>query len=416
MQFFSLVGLGCLVFLAAAPAQEAKSAATEHTLAALPNSLYFVVPPRRPPAEGKRGPLLVVLPGGTGSRDFLPFVENGICGQAPDDCTGVLITAVKWQPDQGIIWPTEKNKVPGMQYTTDAYVRAVVAEVEKTQAIDPLQRVVLAWSSSGPAIYPLMVTKDSPFQRAYIAMSIWPGGQLGDLAAVKGRRFFLDQSPEDERTKFFHVREAVPALAKAGAVVRLSVYHGEHGWGEAPLPRIREGLRWLLGDKPAPKPEWPAFKKLVNGDFEQGLEGWSTAQAKGGRPMVEGTTGHFEMAVDEQQKHGGKAALHLTKTGATPPDLVVQDVDDLPSAGKITASVWLASNGAKNAFVKVWLFGEDDKPVHDDVDLAHVTADSGWRKHTKTWELNGAKRAVVQIVMVLGGELWVDDVSLAPAK
>jgi len=420
MKFVPLVVLACAFAVAGLRGQEAKSRATEHTLTALPNSLYFVVPPRQPPAKGKRGPLLVVLPGGTATRDFLPFVENGICGQAPDDCTGVLITAVKWQPEQSIIWPTGKNKVPGMQYTTDAYVRAVVAEVEKTHAIDPTQRVVLAWSSSGPAVYPLMVAKDSPFARSYIAMSIWPGRQLGDLAPVKGRRFFLDQSPEDETTKFSHVRDALPALVRAGAVVRLSTYTGGHGWNDAPLPRIHEGLRWLLSDEPAPKPEWPDEKKppkkgkagardgslIDNGDFEKGLDGWRELD----------NSGRLDVVLDEQKKHGGKQSLHLNKAGAMPLDLVMQEIDDLPASGKVTASVWLMSSGAKNAWVKVWLYGADDKPVHEDVNLVHVTVDGEWREYTKTWEVAGAKRAVVQIVMVLGGELWVDDVSLVPGK
>lgn len=417
MRSVLLAAISCALVAPAARAQQAKSRATEHLLAALPNSLFFVVPPRTPPAAGRKGPLLVVLPGGAGTRDFLPFVENGIAAQAPDDGTVVLVTAVKWKPDQQIVWPTEASKVPGMQYSTEAYVRAVVAEVVKSQPVDPERAVVLAWSSSGPGVYPLLVAADGPFARAYVAMSVWPGARLGDLAAVKGRRFVLDQSPEDTTTRFPEARAAFAALTEAGAIVRLSTYRGGHGWKDAPLPRLREGLRWLWSDEPAPAPQWPAEKQraskpgkdgslLANGDFEQGLDGWREID----------NSGRLDAAVDKQRQHGGKQALHLGKTGGLPLDLVVQEIDDLPAKGKVTATAWLKSAGAKNAWIKVWLYGDGDQVLHEDVDLAHVTGDLDWQQFTKTWEVAGAKRAVVQIVMVLGGELWVDDVSLVPAK
>lgn len=262
-------------------ALQGASAATERTLKDLPQSLFFELPAKPPVKKPtkKGGGLVVVLPGGDGSRAFLPWVENGLLAQRPDDCVGVLVTAVKWRDDQEIVWPTAQNRVPGMRYTTDEYVRAVLADVETRHAVDPKRRVVVAWSSSGPAIYPLLCEKGGPFPRGYVAMSIWPK-DLQDVQAAKGRRFFLDQSPDDKVTAFRFAREAYDALTGAGAIVRLSVYDGGHGWHDEPLPRVREGLRWLLSDEPAPKPEWPEGEEpekkgkpgrnlLRNGGFEQ---------------------------------------------------------------------------------------------------------------------------------------------------
>ncbi|MEO6594700.1 MAG: hypothetical protein ABIP94_08095 [Planctomycetota bacterium] len=417
----ALLALSCL---GTGPrAQAPDSLAVECTLAELPQSLYFVVPPKKPLGSGKEGGLIVVLPGGDGSREFLPWVENGLLAQRPDDCTGVLVTAVKWQADRRIVWPLASSKVPGMKYTTDEYVRAVVAAVEKEavekkQPIDPARRVLVAWSSSGPAVYPMLIAKDTLFERGYVAMSVWPPG-LGDLRAAKGRRFFLDQSPDDQTTAFRFVREAFDALTKAGAEVRLSTYDGGHGWHDNPLPRIEEGLRWLLSDEKAPKPVWPATKAakpaakplakganlLDNPSFEKGLAGWN---------QVNNST-RLQAETVKDERTDGKQSLHLQKTGGPPLDLLTQEVE-LPAGGTVSVSAQLKSKGIGNAWIKVWLYGADGEAVHKEVDLVRVPADTDWQKFDKTWDQKGAVRAVVQVVLVMGGELWLDDVVLSVGK
>jgi len=404
-----------LVPLTVLPAQQRGSAATEHTVASLEQSLFFELPAAKPAKDGKGG-LIVVLPGGDGSRDFLPWVENSLLAQRPDDCVGVLVTSIRWRDDQRIVWPTAQSKVPGMAYTTEDYVRAVVQDVETRHRVDPARRVVVAWSSSGPAVYPLLCAEDGPFACGYVAMSIWPQG-LRDLTSAKGRRFFLDQSPDDQVTAFRFVRQAHAALDKAGAVVRVSVYDGGHGWHDDPLPRLREGLRWLLSDEPAPAPEWPDANKrakkpakkgkpgknlLTNGGFEKGLDGWRTID-NSGRVTAEATK-------DEHQE--GKRALHVHKTGGMPLDLVTQEVD-LPAGSTLTATAMVKSRAAGNAWLKVWLYDAAGEPIGKDVDLLRVPKDGDWQRVEKTWSCEGAERAVVQLIMVLEGDVWLDDVVLS---
>jgi predicted esterase len=400
-----------LAVLPGAAALRAQDPPRERTIAALPKSCWFLLPPRTPPKPSTKLGLLVVLPGGNATKEFLPFVQNGLFAQAPDDFAGVMLAAVKWREDQHTIWPTAVGDTTGALYTTEQYVRAVLAEVDKEHPIDPARRVVVAWSSSGPAIHPLMAAKDSPFQRAYIAMAVWPQ-HLEDLAAVEGRRYVLDQSPDDQVTIFQHVRDAHAALSRAGAQVRVSVYTGEHGWGEQPLPRFAKNLGWLLGDEPAGKPAWPAPKvakkggKLVNlvanGGFEDGTKGWSTiANSK-----------RLEVAVDPKEKAEGKRSLHLSKQGGAPLDLLVQNVE-LPPGKTVAASLRHRSKGAENAFVKVWLYGTGDEPLHQDAMLLKVpTNGAKWQQARAEWDAKGAVRATVQIVMLGAGELWVDDVVL----
>lgn len=372
-----------------------------------------MVPPKKAPPAGTAGALVVVLPGGDGSRDFLPWVENGLLAQAPDDATGVLVTAVKWTAGQEVVWPTDANRVAGMQYTTADYVRAVVAEVGKEHPFDPARAVVVAWSSSGPAIWPLLAAKDSPFARGYVAMSVWPKGL--DAAATKGRRIVIDQSPDDQTTRFAHARDAFAALTKAGAIVRLSTYAGGHGWNDDPLPRFREGLRWLLSDEPAPKPVWPEPKKasakgklenlLANGGFEKGLAGWQVLDNSGGMTAE---------AVKEGAKEG-RQVLHLKKEGRGPIDLVTQGVD-LPDGATITVKLQAKGKGAHNAWIKVFVHDAGDKAINEGPDVVHITGDTEWSAFEKSWPAKGAARAVVQIILAADGELWIDDVVLAVVK
>src|SRR5262249_52799008 len=160
--------------------------------------------------------------------------------------------------------------------STENYVRAVTDDVAKVAAIDAQQRYLLAWSSSGPAAWALLLSGDSPFRGAYVAMSIWPQALPAEVARAKGLRVLLDQSPEDTAPRFLHAGQAYDALGAAGARVRLSTYRGGHGWKDDPLPRLRRGLDWLRGNEPAPAPVWPeappaAGKNLLqNGSFESG--------------------------------------------------------------------------------------------------------------------------------------------------
>ncbi|MCR9248505.1 MAG: hypothetical protein NXI31_26050, partial [bacterium] len=125
-----VAGFG-LVMAAAASAQ---SRATEHTLKSTDHGPYFVIPPRDDTT--KRPALLVVMPGGPGTRDFLPFVENGILGAAPKDTLGVMVTAPKWTDAQKIVWPYDAARVKKMRYPVDRYVLDVVKRVQKEHHVD----------------------------------------------------------------------------------------------------------------------------------------------------------------------------------------------------------------------------------------------------------------------------------------
>ncbi len=115
-----------------------------------------------------------------------------------------------------------------------------------------------------------------PFAGFYVAMSVFRPYEEA-LPHVSGRRFVLDQSPDDEVTPFRFAQHARDELIDHHAVVWLRRYEGGHGWQDDPVTRLRDGLRWVLTDEPAPPmPEpGPIDRHLLrNGGFEFGTESW----------------------------------------------------------------------------------------------------------------------------------------------
>jgi predicted esterase len=65
------------------------------------------------------------------------------------------------------------------------------------------------------------------------------------LKYAKGRAFFIDHSPEDDRCKFELAELARDTLKKNGAVVEFVTFKGGHGWFEMPYQRLAKGFAWL---------------------------------------------------------------------------------------------------------------------------------------------------------------------------
>ena len=70
-----------------------------------------------------------------------------------------------------------------------------------------------------------------------------------DLAAAKGRAFYVYQSQEDVVTPFAQAEQAHAKLLEAGADVELKAYAGGHGWRGPIYPNLRTGFEWLTQKK-----------------------------------------------------------------------------------------------------------------------------------------------------------------------
>jgi predicted esterase len=210
---------------------------------------YFLVGPEEGETAPERGyALLLVLPGGDGSASFRPFVERIRQHAVGRGFLQAQLVAVRWREDQEIVWPTARARTPGMAFTTEEFIAAVVADVASRHEIDKQRVYALSWSSSGPACYAASLAPRTPIQGALVAMSVFKPDQLPSLSRARGRAFYLLHSPEDRVCPFRMAEEARERLRKAGARVELASYEGGHGWHGDVFGMIRRGLAWLEDD------------------------------------------------------------------------------------------------------------------------------------------------------------------------
>jgi len=201
-------------------------------------------------AEGAKEPaggykLVVVLPGGDGSAAFHPFVKRMYKHGVPDGYLVAQLVAVKWSPDQQIVWPHKKNPVPKMEFGTEAFIEDVIADVGKRHAINAKHVFTLSWSSSGPAAYAASLQRKTSVTGSYVAMSVYNQQYLPPLPPAKGRAYYIEHSPEDKVCPFWMAKRAREDLVAAEANVQFSEYGGGHGWRGNVYGRIRKAIGWL---------------------------------------------------------------------------------------------------------------------------------------------------------------------------
>ena len=266
---------------------------------------YFLIGPAadaKPPKAGFK--LLLILPGGDGGADFNPFVRRIWKKALSKEYVVAQLVAPQWSEAQAkkLVWPTHKQPCPEMKFDTETFVADVIADVRSRHRIDDAHLYALAWSSSGPAVHAVMLQENTPLRGAFIAMSVFRTSDLPDLKAASGRSYYLYQSRGDKVCKFSFAETAQKLLETAGARVTLAEYDGGHGWHGDVFGDIRRGMDWLEskdvpgGSKAAKAKSGEAKAKpgsankkpdradknggggsnlVANGDFENGLEGWT---------------------------------------------------------------------------------------------------------------------------------------------
>jgi predicted esterase len=153
--------------------------------------------------------------------------------------------AIQWDPSQEIVWPTKKNKVKKMKFSTEEFVEAVIKEVKKLHKIDGEKIFTLSWSSSGPAAYALALQDKTAVTGSFIAMSVFKPDYLPSLRKARGRGFYLFHSEKDAVCPYAHAEDANKKLEKEKAKVTLVTYEGGHGWHGNVYGNIRKGVDWL---------------------------------------------------------------------------------------------------------------------------------------------------------------------------
>jgi RNA polymerase sigma factor (sigma-70 family) len=208
---------------------------------------YFLIGPAAvsvAPAAGYR--LLIVLPGGDGSPEFQPFVKRIAEIGVPPGYLIAQMVAFSWTPDQAkqVVWPTAKDQLPKVGFTTEAFVDAVVTDVALARKLDRRYVFTLGWSSGGPPVYATSLQTGTKVTGTFAAMSVFVPAQYPPLKNARGQAYYLLHSPQD----FIPIRMAETArdeLRKAGAKTELQTYEGGHGWHGDVYGEIRRGVEWL---------------------------------------------------------------------------------------------------------------------------------------------------------------------------
>ncbi|MCZ6601969.1 MAG: hypothetical protein O6952_03060, partial [Planctomycetota bacterium] len=135
---------------------------------------YFLMGPKKKGEGPKAGyGLLVVLPGGSGGREFNGFCKSIYKQTLGNDWIAAQPIAIRWTDKQTIIWPTSKNRVSKMEFTTEEFVQKVIVDVSRRHRLDPARIFLLAWSSGGPAAYAISLQQKKLPTGFYIAMSVF---------------------------------------------------------------------------------------------------------------------------------------------------------------------------------------------------------------------------------------------------
>ncbi|MHC4859029.1 MAG: alpha/beta hydrolase [Planctomycetota bacterium] len=215
---------------------------------------YFLIGPRKKPGKDKEKlGLVLVLPGGDGSADFHPFVKRIYKNSVPEGFLMAQLVSVKWTETQEIVWPTAKSRVKGLQFTTEEFVEAVIADVKKKHEIDARRIFTFSWSSSGPACYAISLTEKTSVRGSFITMSVFKPEYLPPLENAKGHPYFILHSPDDTRCPFRMAEKARDKLRKKGAKVEFMTYRGGHGWHGYIYEFMKKGFAWLTENAVAGK-------------------------------------------------------------------------------------------------------------------------------------------------------------------
>ena len=250
------LALGVLTLLALTPAIE-RPCAAEGEIASEQVKVgkdekksYFRIGPKAGKYE-KKAPkkgygLLIIMPGGNGGAGFHGFCKNIYRHGTGEDFIAVQPIAPVWKENQRTVWPTKKNKVNGMKFTTEKFVEDVIKDVGKWKKVD-LKRVhVLAWSSSGPAAYAMAFDKKSTPRGYFVAMSVFRPQLVPKVENVKGKAFYIYHSEKDDRCPYAEAKEAEKQLKKKGAKVLFQDYGAGHSWIHPNIwPDIKKGMAFL---------------------------------------------------------------------------------------------------------------------------------------------------------------------------
>src|SRR4051812_27255960 len=164
---------------------------------------YFLIEHRSETNANTPRGLILMLPGGPGGADFLPFCANVLTLYGiPKDFVAAELVAPQWSKDDTrIVWPSKTFPDAKAKFTTEDFVAEVREDVCRLRKIDERYIFTLGWSSSGHVLYSVSVS-DPKVRGSIIAMSRFLTNRFGPMEQRRGKNYFLYHSPDDRICRF----------------------------------------------------------------------------------------------------------------------------------------------------------------------------------------------------------------------
>ena len=394
------------------------------------NKRYFLIGADEQIKTPKEGfALVVVLPGGDGGPDFNPFVKRIYKNSLSKKYLVAQLVAVKWTPNQKIVWPTKKARVEKQKFSTEEFVEAIVKDIEAKYKLNEKHIFTLSWSSGGPAAYAVSLQKEKSVTGSYIAMSVFKPNQLETLEQAARHAYLIEHSPEDKVCPFWMAERAYKSLKENGAKVRLIKYKGGHGWRGDVYGRIRKGIRWLelsaaaqarqKPEKIQPEPTQPSNSFPVVDGFEIGRTvpaGWRRGR------RVQGV----EYIWDKKTAFTGKASLCLKKTVERffPIAQWARRFTHDGTSQKLQLSAQIKAKQVAKGVIDVQFIGTDGKQsshrwaVYIGAKKAgDPPANHDWKEYIGTVSIPEGTKSIVIALQIYGpGTVWFDELNVDYVK
>ena len=224
---------------------------------------YFLIEHKTNAQTAKARGLILILPGGPGSADFLPFCANVLTLYGiPDDFVAAELVAPQWTTNEDrVVWPSRTFPDPQAKFTSEQFLEAVTKDVCRLRQIDERFIFTLGWSSSGHVLYSASLS-DPKVRGSIIAMSRFLPDRMPNPGQARGKNYFLYHSPQDQICPYREAQLTEHWLKEHGANVKLVSYSGGHGWVPDTYycDRLKEAIEWLrsLNIEPAANRSQPA--------------------------------------------------------------------------------------------------------------------------------------------------------------
>ena len=142
--------------------------------------------------------------------------------------------------------------VSGAVANVTSNVLAVVTDIRGHRSIDPGRIYIQGTGEMGMPAAALYLKQEPLFSGCYLLASRFQSSSLPDLVSAKGRKFYLQGSPDDKKAPMWQLNAGAELLRRHGARVAVAEIPSDHDYAFKgdPWKPVAAALLWLEGPRP----------------------------------------------------------------------------------------------------------------------------------------------------------------------